>query len=344
MLKIENYTGVSIALQHKLIYTLAVFVLVYALRFLLLRMLFRRDMSLKVRYRWRKATIYASTILFIIVAGRIWLEGISNLMTYMGLLSAGVAVALKHPIENMAGWWFILWKRPFDVGDRIQIGDQRGDVIDQRLMMFSLMEIGNWVDAEQSTGRVIHIPNGEVFRKTIANYHHGFRYIWNEIPVLITFESDWRLADKILTAIARKHSKNVSEKAAEDMEKAAQKFMIFYQKLTPIVYTSVQDSGVQLTIRYLCDPRKRRSSEHKLWRHILSEFENAENIDLAYPTTRFYQTEAASGVKRSARGGNATGRKSPNAPPAKDSPPPSAPSTGGRENNNVDSARENTTV
>ncbi|MCK5845009.1 MAG: mechanosensitive ion channel, partial [Victivallales bacterium] len=233
MLKVESYTGLSISLQNKLLCTLAVFALVYLLRVILLRIVFKREMPLRARYRWRKATIYASSILFLLVAGRIWLEGISNLMTYMGLVSAGVAVALKHPIENMAGWWFILWKRPFEVGDRIQIGDQRGDVIDQRLMMFSLMEIGNWVDAEQSTGRVIHVPNGEVFRKTVANYHHGFRFIWNEIAVLITFESDWRKADKILTEIVKKHSMNITEKAQEDMEKAAQKFMIFYQKLTP---------------------------------------------------------------------------------------------------------------
>ena len=289
MLKVENYVGISIMLQHKILYTLAVFVLMYSLRFLLLRIVFKQEMTMRQRYRWRKTTIYASSILFLVVAGRIWLEGVANLMTYMGLVSAGVAVALKHPIENIAGWWFILWKRPFEVGDRIQIGDQRGDVIDQRIMMFSLMEIGNWVDADQSTGRVIHIPNGEVFRKTIANYHHGFRFIWNEIPVLITFESDWRLADKILSKIVKKHSLSVSEKAAEEMERAAQKFLIFYQKLTPIVYTSVKDSGVQLTIRYLCDPKNRRSSEHKLWRHILAEFESAEGIELAYPTTRFYQ-------------------------------------------------------
>ncbi|NOY74673.1 MAG: mechanosensitive ion channel family protein [Kiritimatiellaeota bacterium] len=295
MLKIENYTGLSIALQQKLLYTLAVFALVYLLRVILLRIVFQSEMTIRLRYRWRKTTIYASSILFLLIAGRIWLDGISNLMTYMGLLSAGVAVALKHPIENMAGWWFILWKRPFEVGDRIQVGEQRGDVIDQRLMMFSLMEIGNWVDAEQSTGRVIHIPNGEVFRKTIANYHHGFRYIWNEIPVLITFESDWREADKILTEIVRKHSMNISEKATEDMERAAQKYLIFYQKLTPIVYTSAQDSGVLLTLRYLCDPRNRRGTEHKLWRHILAEFERHDNINLAYQTTRFYKaTEESS--------------------------------------------------
>ena len=67
-----------------------------------------------------------------------------------------------------------------------------------RIFMFTLMEIGNWVDADQSTGRVIHIPNGKVFKEVLANYSKGFQYIWNEIPVLVTFESNWKKAKEIL--------------------------------------------------------------------------------------------------------------------------------------------------
>ena len=94
-----------------------------------------------------------------------------------------------------------MWKRPFEVGDRIQIGDQKGDVIDQRIFMFTVLEIGNWVDADQSTGRVIHIPNGKIFLETLASYTKGFEYIWNEIPVQVTFESDWRKAKNILESL-----------------------------------------------------------------------------------------------------------------------------------------------
>jgi len=244
--------------------------------------------DLQVKYKMRKTTIYTSSIIFMIVVGHIWLRGVGNVMTYMGLLSAGLAVALKQPIENIVGWWFILWKRPFEVGDRVQIGDQCGDVIDQGLLMFSLMEIRNWVDSDQSTGRLIHIPNGKIFQHTVANYNRGFGYIWNEIPVMITFESNWRIADDILNMIITKHASSAAAKAEEAMSKAAEKYLIFYEKLTPIVYTTIKDSGVVLTLRYLCDPKTRRTSEHNIWRHILSEFEKHDDIDLAYPTTRFY--------------------------------------------------------
>src|SRR5207247_865051 len=93
---------------------------------------------------------------------------------------------------------FILWRRPFEVGDRVQIGPHAGDVIDLGLFQFTLNEIGAWVNADQSTGRIIHVPNGKVFTDPVANYNKGFRYIWNEVPVVVTFESDWRKAKQIL--------------------------------------------------------------------------------------------------------------------------------------------------
>jgi hypothetical protein len=75
--------------------------------------------------------------------------------TFLGLVAAGIAVALKDPLTNLAGWLFILWRRPFTAGDRVQIGEHKGDVIDLRLFRFTLLEIGNWVHADQSTGRLL---------------------------------------------------------------------------------------------------------------------------------------------------------------------------------------------
>ena len=211
-----------------------------------------------------------------------------SLSTYLGLLSAGLAIALKDPLVNLAGWAFIIWQRPIEVGDRIQVGEYRGDVIDQRIFMFTLMEIGNWVDAEQSTGRIIHIPNGKVFNDALANYSKGFQYIWNEIPVLITFESNWKKAKSILTKIIDKHAQSLSETARQKVRRAARKFMIFYTTLTPTVYTCVKDCGIMLTMRYLCEPRQRRTNDQAIWEDVLEEFAKCDDIDFAYPTQRFY--------------------------------------------------------
>ncbi|MGB3570661.1 MAG: mechanosensitive ion channel domain-containing protein, partial [Phormidesmis sp.] len=185
---------------------------------------------------------------------------------------------------------FILWRQPFKVGDRIQMGEHAGDVIDIAIFKFTLMEIGNWVDTDQSTGRIIHIPTGRVFQEPIANYSQGFKYIWHEIPVLITFESDWEEAKKILFTQVNNHAEHLSGSAEEHLRKAGQRYMISYSKLTPTVYTTVRESGILLTMRYLCEPRKRRGSEQVLWEGVLREFAQYDNISLAYPTHRFYTT------------------------------------------------------
>ena len=257
--------------------------------FILLFLLHKREV--RTQYRIRKIVTYSVWAIAFVVIGRIWFAGFESISTYLGLLSAGLAIALQTPLVNLAGWAFILWRQPFKVGDRVQIGENRGDVIDQRIFMFSLLEIGNWVDADQSTGRVIHVPNGKIFTEVLANYGQGFHHIWNEIPVLLTFESDWRKGKKILFDIAEQHGASISETAQKKLRESAKKYMIFYNNLTPIVYTCVKDCGVMLTIRYLCDPRQRRTSEQGIWEAILDEFSKNDDIDFAYPTQRFYNNE-----------------------------------------------------
>jgi len=233
----------------------------------------------------------ATVVLALIVLSRIWFGIFESVGTFIGLLSAGLAIAFKDLLVNIGGWLFITTRKPFKIGDRVQIGDVTGDVIDIRLFQSSVIEVGNWVDADQSTGRIIHIPNGLVFTVWQANYTEGFEYIWDEIPVLLTFESDWKKAKKILTNVVNDKTISLTKEAQRQIKDASKKFMIFYHTLTPIVYTSVKDSGVLLTIRYICQVKKRRGTEEVVWEAILEEFAKHKDIDFAYPTTRYYDNK-----------------------------------------------------
>jgi small-conductance mechanosensitive channel len=272
----------------KLIASLVVILILIILKYIVLKFVYRRTDDVRIRYTWRKSASYIVSILGILILGRIWFVGFQSLTTYLGLVSAGIAIALKDPLVNMAAWVFIIWRRPFTVGDRVEIGSYRGDVIDLRLFQFTLMEIGNWVDADQSTGRVIQIPNGKVFTEMLANYSKGFRFLWNEVGVLVTYESDWQKAKEILLEIATRHSEHLTAAAEQKVREASARLMIFYRTLTPTVYTSVKGSGIMLTIRYLCEPRNRRGTEQAMWEDILTAFAACDNIDFAYPTQRFY--------------------------------------------------------
>lgn len=285
---IQNVTGINTDYQLKIVLSLSIIAFFWLFRVLVVRAVWRKTENVVSRYFWRKTLTYTTVFIAIILIASIWLKGFRSLGTFLGLFSAGIAIALKDLLINISGWVFIILRRPFTARDRIQIGDVSGDVIDIRLFQFSLLEIGNWVEADQSTGRIVHIPNGRIFTDNLANYTQGFRFIWHEVPVLITFESNWKKAKELLLKIANDHTLHLSKDAEKRIKEASKKFMIFYNKLSPIIYTGVKDYGVLLTIRYLCAPQRRRSSEESIWEDILSEFGKCDTIDFAYPTQRFY--------------------------------------------------------
>ncbi|MCA9950244.1 MAG: mechanosensitive ion channel [Anaerolineales bacterium] len=286
---LQEYLSLTPDVQSKLFSTLLVIFVLWVLRLLALRIVHRRfEATPQTLYNSRKIVDYVLVVIGIFVIGRIWIDAVQSLATYLGLLSAGLAIALQDLIVSLAGWIFIMWRRPFDVGDRIQIGTHKGDVIDVRLFAFSLLEIGNRINAEQSTGRIIHLPNGSVFKESFANYTQGLPYIWNEIPVMVTFESDWEKAKALLTDIVTRHAPDVSEGVNKYNKTVNKRFVITYNNVTPIVYTEVADSGVILTMRYMLNPRSQRSSTQAIWEDVLHAFKAHWDIDFAYPTQREY--------------------------------------------------------
>ncbi len=283
---IQNVLGLSPVLQGRILGSLLLILILFIVRRGLFAIGFRLNKDAKRNYYFRNFVSYLITIVGILLVGRIWFEGIDSLATYLGLLSAGLAIALQTPITNFAGWIFIVLRRPFEVGDRIEIGGNAGDVVDITIFHFTLNEIGNWVNAEHSTGRLLKVPNAQVFSQTLANYTIGFGYIWNEIPVVVTFEADWEKAKKILEDVMAKEADKYAKDARKELRKASRDYVIYYRTLTPYVFTSVLDHGVCLTMRYLCNPWLRRTSEHEFWEMILKEFSKHDDVDFAYPTKR----------------------------------------------------------
>ena len=277
-------------LMLNLMVTVLILVALTLIRYVGLAFVYKRIENVRQQYLAKKYISYAITFVGLFLIGRLWVDGFHSLATFLGLLSAGIAIALKDVILDVAGWVYLGMRKPFDLGDRIEIGDLRGDVIDKRVLKFSVMEIGNWVDADQSTGRVVHVPNHRVFTQTIYNYTQGFQFIWNELPVRLTFESDWRKAKGILQKLAEKHASEITPEAARQIRETAREYMIINTVLNPTVYTEVRDFGIQLTVRYMTHPRRRRGSAQMIWEDVLTEFATHPDITFAYPTTRFVHT------------------------------------------------------
>lgn len=285
---IEQWLGISEANQIRLLYSVIIIAVVWLIRKFIQRFIQRSSEPLIRKYRLNKIATYLSYFLILLFLIRIWVSESGSMATYFGILSAGLALALKDPIVNIAGWFYLTFWRPIDVGQRVEINGSKGDVIHIGFFNFTVNEIGNWVESDQSTGRIIQIPNAKIFTEQQAIYTKGFEYIWNEIPVLITFDSDWKKCKTLLTEIINKSCEETTKEAQKKLKEATKDYVIYYNKLTPIVYTDVKDSGVLLTIRYLCSPYNRRGSQQLIWERILNLFEANNDLELAYPTTAQY--------------------------------------------------------
>ncbi|MBF8437687.1 mechanosensitive ion channel family protein [Halanaerobiaceae bacterium Z-7014] len=272
-------------LLRRFILTLLFIAFIYYLRQYISKKIDNRIKDISKKFRYNKVLNYISYGLGFILIFPLWFRGLQGFMTFFGLFSAGLAIALRDMVANIVGRLYLIIRRPYNIGDRIEIGGVKGDVIDIRLFETSLMEIGNWVDSDQSTGRIVFVPNGHALNRNISNYTQGFEFIWNEIKILLTFESDWRKAKKAFQEIADIKARKINREAREKIINSAKKE---YKKLTPIVYMNVKESGVELTIRYLCEPRKRRSTNENFWEEIMDFIENNHDVDLAYPTYRIY--------------------------------------------------------
>jgi len=242
----------------------------------------------KVRYNSLKVLGYVVGFCIFFLLCRVWFVGFHSIATFLGLLSAGIAIALKDIMLNIAGWIYIIWKKPFVIGQRIQVGADKGDVIDIRTFVFTIMELGNWVPAEQSTGRMVHIPNGIVFTQAIHNYESGFSQIFSEVSISITFESNWEKAKGLLQDILERIIPNITPEAQSEITEASNEYFLSQLSYSPTIYTNITETGVRFDLRYLCHPRERRLLDTSLDEEILRVFSEHSDINFAHPTTRFY--------------------------------------------------------
>lgn len=277
-------TGLSADTRERLLSTLLLLIVLIGLRVLSERLMRVRVLDINTRYRWRKGVNYFLLVAGVLSVGRIWSSGIAQFSTFLGLLGAGLAIALRDPITNMAGWLFLIWRRPFRLGDRIQISNVAGDVVDVRLFQFTLLEIHGRFSSDQPTGRLVHFPNAIVFTTPQFNSTDGFPYIWVELPVMVTFESDWKKAKTTFQEIAHRHGKHPKELR----HSLHARYAIGQLEGEPVVYTSVANDGVVLTIRVLSDVHAMRTTEERIWEDVLDAVAEWEDVDFAYPTTRFY--------------------------------------------------------
>lgn len=213
-----------------------------------------------------KYTFLLVGIVFVIVS-------LSGSLAAMGLTVAFVSMilgwSLQRPVTGIAAWLMVMIKRPFMIGDRIIIQGVRGDVLDISPTHILLGEVGGTIGGEESSNRGILIPNAVLFDQMVINYavSDETKYILDEVPVRVSYDSDYKLAERTLIDCAHQVTTEIIEETGKVPEVRAEFF----------------DSGVLMRLRYQSIAVDRQKISTAIVAKIVEAFGDSTQLGFAYP-------------------------------------------------------------
>src|SRR5437763_6809651 len=172
------------------------------------------------RFHARKLTRYAIFLAAVVALAVVWRSLAGNVGVILGFAAAGIAFAMQEVIGAIAGWFNVTSGRIYRIGDRIELGGVRGDVIDITLLRTKMLEIGSatddksWVKGRQHTGRIVAVSNKATFTNPVSNFSAIFEFAWEELTIPIAYRSDWHQAEDIINEEAVRASASEGAKAA----------------------------------------------------------------------------------------------------------------------------------
>jgi small-conductance mechanosensitive channel len=289
--------GVTPENGRKLALTVAVLVVIPLAGYLLTKavgVLTRSHGARRIGFWARQAINLFTGLLVVLLVISIWFDDPTRLTTAMGLVTAGVAVALQRVITAMGGYLLILRGSVFNIGDRIVIGGVRGDVVALGFLQTTVMEMGEahpeqpdapaaWVRSRQYTGRLVTVSNAVVFDEPVYNYTRDFPFIFEEMTLPIRYEDDWTKAERILLDAAEKHTVSVKELEEEAIKELRRRYFLGEDNPGPRVYWRLTDNWLEMTVRFVVRDHGVRAVKDAMSRDILRDLK-AHGIGIASAT------------------------------------------------------------
>ncbi|HXN98055.1 MAG TPA: mechanosensitive ion channel domain-containing protein [Candidatus Acidoferrales bacterium] len=263
--------AVSLSLFVKCVAAAVGILFIHATFRVLERTLPRRFGRADARYKVRKLVVFSGYLSILLFLAFLFEDRLGRLSFALGVAGAGVAVALQDVLASFAGAFSIGFSKLYAVGDRVQIGDTRGDVIDIGLLRTTLLETGNWVSGDLYNGRIVRIPNSTVLKGSVFNYSQGFRFIWDAIKVVLTGTSDSQLARTMLLRVAKEAIGEYLFEAQSSWKTISENYQSENAPLEPTVALVVNSGSLEFTVSYVVDYTKRTAMQDQLFTKIAEE-------------------------------------------------------------------------
>ncbi|EJN61003.1 mechanosensitive ion channel family protein [Halogranum rubrum] len=206
----------------------------------------------------------------------------------LGIVGFAVTFALQQPLLSLLGWVYIMLRRPYTVGDRVKIAESKGDVIAVDFLATTIWEInGDLVSSNQPSGRVVTVPNSVVLSSQIVTFGgEGFPFVWNEISIQVSYETDLAFACDTIAAEADDYlGDQMAANIARYREELSETPVELEVQDRPTVNVAQGESWVELRLRYLVHPRRGQRVKNELYRRILTRF-NEHPDRVGFPVGR----------------------------------------------------------
>lgn len=269
---IADYTGLDSEILYVILLTVIVGSFIKVIKMILKKVFGRYDA--RTAYTMYQRSNVILTIIYAILTLMIWDNYVDNIVTIISFISAAMTLVLRDFVYNFFAGIYIKIKKPFSLEHRIELNDIKGDVVSLNAFSFEVLEVGNNVNADQSTGRIVNIPNSLALTAPLKNYEKNFKYIWNELTVKTKIDCDIEATKAKLLEIVNSNEvvKRIPQKMETEMEDISLDYRIYYNKLDPIIYCRVVDTHLEFYIRYLVHPKKTRYVEDDIWTKILQAY------------------------------------------------------------------------
>jgi small-conductance mechanosensitive channel len=221
-----------------------------ALRQIAIRAILRNAAKAELRRRWivniRNLTVFV--ILLILLA--IWSESITGYVTALLAFAVAAVIATKELIQCLLGGVLRTVTNTYSVGDRIEIGPHRGDVIDITALATTLLEVGPGKTSHLRTGRTVIIPNSKLTDTYVVNESNMKQYVVHYFSVPLSSKDDWKMAKRTLQQAAEEECRSFLDEVRAHMEELERKHGLKGLPLRPRVLIEIpQSDKVNLLVR-----------------------------------------------------------------------------------------------
>lgn len=240
------------------------------------RKIFNKIQENTQRYKAKKATTFVGYFLTILLISVVFSEKLGGLTVALGVAGAGIAFALQEVIASVAGWLAVMFGGFYHIGDRVQLGGIKGDVIDIGVLRTTIMEMGNWVDGDLYNGRIVRVANSFVFKEPVYNYSSDFAFLWDEMKIPIDMTSDHEMTKNVISKVVTEVVGEYSDQAGESWKQMVSKFMIEDASTQPMITRSFDQNWVTYTVRYPVDFKKRRTTKDLIFSKLLQDVAASE--------------------------------------------------------------------